>query len=363
MKKIFAQFCLMLPFFAVAQETIPMYVGTYTAPGKSLGIYTYALNLKDGSSTKIAQVETPNPSFLAKDKKGKFLYAVNELEGGKGAVSAFSIDQGKLTYLNTLPSEGDAPCFVALHPSGNWLSVANYAGGSLTTFDIASDGSLEKRNSHLQFEGQGVDPVRQTAPHVHSTFFNKKGTELFVQDLGLDQITVFKTDKSGRLVDNKEVIFTNPGSGPRHIAFSKNEKYMYVILEMTGRIGVYERQAGKWVFQQDIDLNPSDFVGENGAAEIKVSPDGKFIYASNRGTANLISIYKIQNNGLLENVAYVPVLGQGPRNFNFTPNGQLFLVANQNTDNIRVFKRDITSGLLTDTGQEISVHAPVCIIF
>lgn len=363
MKKAFIYLMTILPLTTLAQQ-IPMFVGTYTTRTESKGIYVYNFDTKTGEASLLSTQESKDPSFLA--RYNNFVYAANELPGEEGTVSAYSFKDGKLTLLNSLPSGGESPCFVEVHPKGSLLAVANYSGGSAALFDLESNGVLSKRNRLIQHEGKGVDPVRQEKPHVHSAFFSKKGDRLFLQDLGLDQISVFSISKSGNTfsaAEESEDFFTPAGGGPRHIAFDKKEKYLYAILEMTGQIASYKKEGNDWMYQNTYDINPEGFHGQNGGADIKTSPDGKFLYATNRGDANTIATFAIGKDGELKKLANTSVKGRGPRNFNFSPDGNFVLVANQNTNNIVLFSRDAKTGLLTDTGKEISVPAPVCILF
>lgn len=363
MKIIVGLLSLFLPIILLGQQSIPLFVGSYTEAGKNQGLYSYQFDLQTGKASLLEAVDAKNPSFITRNAAGTRLYTVNEVGSGKGAVSAYAIENGKLRFLNSLLTKGDNPCHIALHPDGKWLSVANYSGGSLTTFALDKKGSLKEIANFIQYKGSGPDISRQEAPHVHSSFFNKKGNELYVQDLGRDLIAIYQTDKKGALSNIPVEIATSPGGGPRHIALAKNNRFLYVLLEMTGRILTYEKSADKWVFQQDIGINAADYQGKNGAAELKLSPDGKFLYATNRDKANSIAIYKVQNDGLLDLVEVLPVGGKGPRNFNITPDGKWLLIANQYSHNIAVFKRDIATGLITKTDADIAVHAPVCIIF
>lgn len=363
MKKIFIYLMTFLPLTSLAQK-IPMFVGTYTNKTESKGIYIYNFDTKTGETSLLSTQASKDPSFLARNDK--FIYAVNELPNGDGAVSAYSFKDGHLTFLNSLATGGGAPCFVEVHPKGKFLAVANYTGGSAALFDIESNGVLNKRSRLIQHTGKGVDPARQEKPHVHSTFFSRKGDRLFVQDLGLDQISVFKVNKSGGsyiLAEEPEDLFTPAGGGPRHLAFDKKEKFLYVVLEMTGQIASYKKEGNDWMYQSTYDINTEGFKGKNGGADIKISADGKFLYATNRGDANTIATFSVNKDGELKKLSNDDVKGKGPRNFNLSPDGKYLLIANQYTNNIVLFSRDTATGLLTDTGKEIQVPAPVCIIF
>jgi 6-phosphogluconolactonase len=363
MKKAFIYLMTLLPMAGVAQQ-IPMFIGTYTTKTESKGIYVYNFDVKTGEASLQSTQESKDPSFLA--RQDNFIYAVNEVPGGEGTVSAYSFKEGHLTFLNSLPSGGESPCFVEVHPKGTLIAVANYSSGSAALFDLESNGVLSKRSRLVQHEGRGVDPVRQEKPHVHSTFFSKKGDRLYVQDLGLDQISVYPVNKSGNtfsLAEESEDFFTPAGGGPRHIVFDKKEKFLYVVLEMTGQVASYKKEGDAWMYQSTYDINPEGFKGQNGGADIKLSGDGKFLYATNRGDANTIATFSVEKGGELKKISNLPVKGKGPRNFNLSPDGKYLLVANQYTNNIVLFSRDTKTGLLTDTGKEIAVPAPVCIIF
>lgn len=363
MKKAFIYLMTILPLASFAQQ-IPMFVGTYTSKTESKGIYIYNFDVKTGDATLVSTQESKDPSFLA--RSNNFIYAVNELPNQEGTVSAYSFKDGHLTFLNSLPSGGGAPCFVEVHPNGSLLAVANYTGGSAALFDLESNGVLSKRSRLIQHEGKGVDPFRQEKPHVHSTFFSKKGDKLYIQDLGLDEISIYPVNKTGNtysLAEESEDIFTPAGGGPRHIVFDKKEKFLYVILEMTGQIAFYKKDGNAWMYQSTFDINPEGFKGSNGGADIKISADGKFLYATNRGDANTIATFSVEKDGELKKIANMAVKGKGPRNFNLSPDGKYLLVANQYTNNIVLFSRDTKTGLLTDTGKEIAVPAPVCILF
>ncbi|MDF2853095.1 MULTISPECIES: lactonase family protein [Sphingobacterium] len=363
MKKAFVYLMTILPLASFAQQ-IPMFVGTYTSKTASKGIYIYNFDVKTGETTLSSTQESKDPSFLARNNN--FIYAVNEVPNQEGTVSAYSFKDGHLTFLNSLPSGGESPCFVEVHPKGSLLAVANYTGGSAALFDLESNGVLSKRARLIQHEGKGVDPVRQEKPHVHSTFFSNKGDKLYVQDLGLDEISIYPVNKAGNvysLADESEDVFTPAGGGPRHIVFDKKEKFLYVVLEMTGQIASYKKDGDAWMYQSTFDINPEGFKGSNGGADIKISADGKFLYATNRGDANTIATFSVEKDGELKKISNLSVKGKGPRNFNLSPDGKYLLVANQYTNNIVLFSRDAKTGLLTDTGKEIAVPAPVCIIF
>ncbi|UIR56253.1 lactonase family protein [Sphingobacterium sp. SRCM116780] len=362
MKKIILFILTCFPFFCWSQK-ISMFVGTYTSNTQSKGIYAFDFNTKTGEIELISTISMVNPSFLA--RKDNILYAVSEQE--QGSLAAYSFSQEKFTLLNTVSTKGANPCHVSVSPNNNLIAVSNYSGGSFLLYGLESNGVIGDIKDFVQHEGAGIDKVRQAGPHVHSAFFSKKGDELFVQDLGLDQISIYRLinpkKSTIKLGQDPEEVFSSAGGGPRHIVFDKKGKYMYVVLEMTADIAVYEREGSDWLFYQSININPDGFSGQNGAADIKVSPDGKFLYATNRGDANTIGIFAVGRDGKLIKVANQSTKGKGPRNFNISPDGKFLLVANQTTNEIVVFNRDEKTGLLTDSGKTVSIPSPVCIIF
>ncbi len=361
--------CLSITGAAQGQK-INLLIGTYTHTGKSEGIYVYDFDTNTGKVTLKNQVTVVDPSFLTISPDRKFAYSVSELGEGKGALSAFAFDEqtGRLTLLNTQLTQSAGPCHVAINPGVNHAFVSNYSGGSLTVFPIHKDGKLGELVQLIQYEGSGPDKNRQQAPHVHSAFFSPDEKTVYVQDLGTDKINIYHyhpehTDKP-LTPAAQPVVKSAPGGGPRHIAPSSDGKYLYLVQEMTAHLMVYKQEEDRWVSIQEIAMNESGFTGKDGAADIKLSPDGKFLYASNRGDANTLAIYRVNTaDGKLTKVGNQSVLGKGPRNFTLSPDGKFLLVANQNTDEVVVFARDANTGLLEDTGNRIAVGAPVCLVF
>jgi 6-phosphogluconolactonase len=352
----------------VADKESFMLVGTYTA-GKSTGIYVYKFNSTTGEATLADSVKIGNPSYLAISPSQKYVYAVEEeadQKGKGGKIAAFSFDKttGRLTRLNEQSTGGDHPCYVSVDKTGKWVAAANYSSGSAVIFPVNKDGSLAPAKQVIQHEGSSVNADRQKGPHVHSTVFSPDNKFLFVQDLGIDKIMVYAfNSKTGEL---KPASFghtdVEAGHGPRHLDFHPSGKYAYLIEEMSGSISAYKYlKNGDLELVQNISALRGDFNGKIGSADIHVSPDGKFLYASNRGDLNDIAIFSInRQNGLLQRQGEQPTMGKTPRNFNLDPSGNFLLVANQNSDNIVVFKRDLASGLLTETSR-IDVGNPVCI--
>lgn len=352
------------------------YVGTYTESGsKSKGIYGYRYDAGTQEITPLGlAAETTNPSWLALHPNGRFLYAVNEVGNYKGpnsgGVSAFSIDRatGKLTFLNEVSSRGADPCYVTVDKTGKYVLVANYTGGSVAVFPISNDGKLGEATAFVQHTGRGFDPKRQEGPHAHSINLSPDNRFAMVDDLGLDELLVYKFDSSkGSLTPNAPPFAKlDPGTGPRHFALHPSGKFGYVIGEMKGTVTVFanDARAGALHPLQTISTLPKDVKGEIEDAEIEVHPSGKFLYASNRGEANSITLFAIDGGkGTLSLVEHTPTQGKTPRSFAIDPSGKLLFAENQQTDTIVVFGIDQASGTLTPTGKVLEVGRPVCVKF
>ncbi len=344
-----------------------MLVGTYDSP-KSEGIYVYQFNSMDGSVKAISHVKTPNPSFLTISFNGKFVYAVHETaaqngKGGEIVSFTFNKQNGTLTPLNKQLSGGDHPCHVELDKTGKWLFASNYSSGSLSVLPVNTDGSLGTATT-IQHTGAGKDPQRQKGPHTHGAIISPDNKYLFVTDLGIDKVMIYSFDAAtGKLSTGKQPFSQSAaGSGPRLFNFHPSHKFAYVIEELSGTVSVYEHKKGTLKTKQRISTMPAGDASFAGSADIHVSPDGQFLYASNRGEANTIVIYRIDSkNGKLTWIGHQPTLGKAPRNFSLDPSGKFLLCENQNSDEIVIFSRNIETGLLTDTGKRIAVGKPVCI--
>jgi len=362
-------FSLLLISFKGFAQNHYLFIGTYTGSG-SKGIYVYKFNTQTGKATWVSNTDTSsasNPSYLSISPNGKYIYAVHEDGNQKnGNVAAYSFNRstGDLKLINKLPSGGDHPCYVAISDNSKWVAVANYTGGSVSVFALNADGSLKPDPQVVQHEGKSVVPQRQDKPHVHSTVFSPKGDYLFVSDLGTDKVMIYKFNSASSkpLQTNATFAESAPGSGPRHFTFHPNNKYAYLIEELTGTVVAYQFSNGKLNFLQRIAAHPEGYKGTIGSADIHISPDGKFLYASNRGDENTIAIFSINSaTGTLKSAGYQSTMGKTPRNFMIDPTGNFLLVANQNSNNIVVFKRNKSTGLLTATGSEIQVPRPVCL--
>jgi 6-phosphogluconolactonase len=339
-------------------------IGTYTNTGKSEGVYSYSIDMKLALITQKSVTKgITNPSFLNISADGKFVYAVSESANGSAA-NAFLLDKKneKLQFINTSLTKSKGPCYICSTPKH--VFTANYGGGSITVFGIKPDGSLTDILQLIQHKGKSINSERQNEPHVHQAIMTPDNKFLLCNDLGIDKVTVYnynsKNDKN--ILSPFDSLTVKLGSGPRHLTFSKNGRCIYLLQEIDGTLSVLEIKRGKLRLIQETTVdNNKDIV--NRSADIHISPDGKFVYATNRGTANNITCFSTNNDGKLTFRQQISSGGVGPRNFAITPDGSYIFVANQQSNNIIIFERNKKSGILTNTGKQIEVGAPVCLLF
>jgi len=354
-----------------------VFVGTYTAKTSSKGIYSFHFDAATGQLSAIGvAAETPDPSWVVVHPNGKYAYAANEA-GKASTVSAFAVDakNGKLTMLNQLPSLGEDPCYLSFDKTGKYVFVANYTSGNVVVFPIGADGKLRAATANVRDEGKlGPNKERQDGPHAH--WISPSG---YVADLGLDRVMTYRFDSvKGSLgamptpgpqqpfVQN--ALELSPGTGPRHAAISKlrnSRQFLYVLGELDSTITVFGTTK-EGIFDgaiQRVPMLPEGFSGRNDAAEIAMHPNGKFLYASNRGHDSIAIFVIDPGNGTLTVVADVPTGGKEPRHFAIDPSGKYLLAENQFSNNIVVFRIDAATGGLTPTGQVVEVPSPVDIAF
>jgi 6-phosphogluconolactonase len=365
MKKIILFFFIAITFNTQAQKNI-LLIGTYTT-GKSEGVYVYSFDSNTGETVKLSSTKSANPSYLAVAPNNKFVYAVNEEKNNNssvGSISAykFNADSSSLTLINSELSGGESPCYVTVDKTGKWLIAGNYNGGNIAVLPILENGAVGKATL-TQHYGSSTDKVRQTKPHVHCTYLSADNKFLYVPDLGLDKTLIYNFDaKTGTISPTKQAFAqSDTSAGPRHITFSADNKFAYLMEELSATVNVFKHKKGKLSSIQKIKATPPAYTGAQGSADIHVSPDGHFLYCSNRGASNTITCFRIQEDGKLVFLYNTPSLGIAPRNFNFDPTGNFLLVANQKSDNIVIFKIDISSGYIADTGKRVDVGNPVCV--
>ncbi|HEY1206624.1 MAG: lactonase family protein [Bryobacteraceae bacterium] len=340
------------------------YIGTYTGHG-SQGIYVYRFEPITGEVTSIGlAAQTENPSFLAASPHGTNLYAVNE--NTVGSVSAFRINRrtGGLTPLNRVSSRGASPCALAVNHAGTFVLVANYGSGSVALLPIEADGSLAQRSFFAQHTGSGTDRSRQQGPHAHSASFSPDDRFALSADLGVDLIYVYRLGAARGPLSMAGSIGVLPGSGPRHLAFDPDGKFVYAINELSATVTAFAWNDGVLRDIGTVPALPQDYQGPKSGAEIEVHPNGRFLYASNRGEANDIAIFNIDAlTGRLTPAGHTASGGRTPRSFRIDPTGQYLFVANQDSNNVVVFRIDPLNGRLTPTGRTIEVTAPVAVQF
>ena len=350
------------------------FVGTYTSKTTSKGIYACHFDAEKGQLTPIGvAAETADPSFLAVDPGGKYLYAVNGIgnfNGGvSGAVSAFAIHAktGTLTFLNQVPTRGAGPCYVSLDKNGSFVLVANYDSGSIASFPVHEDGSLGTTSGFVQHSGSGPNKERQEGPHAHWIGTSPDNRFALAVDLGLDQVIVYGFDSSKGIFTPLLSGFAKvkPGAGPRHLAFHPSGRFAYVLSEMDSSVTVFSYQAKNGAFSslETISALPKDYSGSREAAEIAVHPSGKFLYTSNRGHDSIAVFAIDEKKGTLKSLGQVLTGGKTPRHFAIDPTGAYLLAENQESNNIVIFHIDPLTGSLTPTGQTVDAPSPVCITF
>jgi len=344
-------------------------VGTYTAKGGSEGIYLFRFDGETGEADSLGMTKVDNPSYLTLSPDEKFVYAVSEKDGKNSAVYAFALDkrQGRLDPLNSRPVNSGGPCYITIDSRGRNIHSANYGGGSISSIRVDEDGSLAQGTLVMSFQGSGPDTKRQDSPHVHSVNYTPDGQFLFAADLGTDKL--YRFDVNDTPFEGQPALRESsysewelpPGTGPRHFDFHPDGgRFMYLLGELSGEVIVFDYHRGTLQQKQVIQ---ADSLSARGSADIHVSPDGRFLYASNRLQGDGIAIFSIdQKEGTLTRVGY-QLTAEHPRNFVITPNGDYLLVAGRNDDKIQVFTVDRETGLLTDTGKDIRVGQPVCLKF
>ena len=346
-----------------------VYFGTYTkGESGSQGIYVSTLDLETGVLSEPAlAVEANNPSFLEIHPSGQYLYAASETTDG--TVTAYQIDPktGTLTLLNQQPSGGAHPCHLSLDSEGRMLMVANYSGGSVSSYRIQPDGRLEEAASFIQHEGSSVNERRQKAPHAHSINPSTRDDYAFAADLGTDDIFIYQMDPASGTLTPTGSAELAPGSGPRHFVFHPAGELAWVINELTRTMTGFQWDANSATLSevQTITTIPEAEKSDTGqsTAEVRVHPSGRFLYGSNRGHNSFV-VYSIDRiTGELTLVEYEPSIVETPRNFNLTPDGRWLLAAGQKSADVIVFEIDQNTGELTPTESRIQVGAPVCIRF
>ena len=370
---------LLLSLLAMSTSTYasePIVFISAFRPGSEGAIHAYRFDNQSGQFTLLNRTsDVDNPFFLAISPGGKHLYAIDaEKFSGKDDefVAAYAIegrndtaDDVTLRRLNRQSSRGTASCYLDVDGTGKSVLVANYTTGSVAALPVHDDGSLGEATSFVQHSGSSVDPKRQTGPNAHCIVVSPDNRFALACDLGIDKVLNYRLDAGhSKLTPNAEQPFVvlPPGSGPRHLTFHPNGRFVYVINELKNTVAFfdYDRETGKLNQQQTIPTLPADFTGVSHTADVKITPDGKFLYGTNRGHDS-IAIFRIADDGRLSSVSIDPSLGKGPQNLLITPDGRWLICANMPGNNVVVFSINSDTGALTAKGDPISIPMPSCI--
>lgn len=360
-------FLSMLTCQTVLCQHFYLFTGTYTNNG-SKGIYVYDFDASNGKVSLLSHTDSAeNPSYLCVSADRKFLYAVNEVDTEKsGWVAAYRFDQasGQLTFLNRERSGGEHPCHVSITRDGKWVFTANYTGGSLSALPVANDGRMLPLQQNIRHTGNSINKVRQERAHVHAVMLSPDEKFLLTPDLGTDRIHVYQFNGKGIPPLRPAVeAFTasDPGSGPRHLTFSADGRFVYVVEELSGTLSAYSFQRGKLKKIDTYPGHPKQATTDHGSADVHLSPDGKYLYMSNRGAENTIAIFSVDRvTGRLTPAGHVSTKGNHPRNFIIDPTGRYLLVGNMKSNEVVIFKRDIQTGQLDSTGH-FNIPSPACL--
>lgn len=353
------------------QRNARVYIGTYTW-NESEGIYVYGLDSSSGTLTyESVQTGLENPTFLAIEPRRRYLYAVSEIheydEQPCGVVSAFGIDPttGELNYLNRQPSGGAEPCHLSVDATGKYVLVANYTGGSVAVFPIRENGELGEISDLVHHEGFSVNKERQTSPHPHSVMIEPTNRYVFVPDLGIDRVMIYRLDlDNGQLIPNTQAyVRVQAGAGPRHFDFHPSLKFAYVINELDSTLTAfaYDESNGSLDEIQSVSTLPNDFEGVSHCADVHVHPSGKFIYGSNRGHDSIAMFHIAEKSGLLTYLGCESTQGRTPRNFALDSAGTYLYAANHDSDNIVTFQIDEETGRLKSTGKIADTPTASCL--
>ena len=370
--KIFCALALFTLVATASAENFLVYFGTYTN-ALSRGIYVSRLDAETGklSAPELAAI-TPNPCFLTISPDQKYIYAANSVktynDENTGAVSAFEINKisGRLEWLNIVSSGGVGPCYVSVDATGKILLVANYGSGSVKSIPL-NPGSMADGGNFFQFHGSGVNAGRQSSPHAHFITVDPSNHFALACDLGTDKVMIYKLTDGILTPNNPPFASVPPGSGARHLAFSRDGKFVHVINEMGCTITTFawDSEKGKLDLVETISALPPDVAVQNSftAAEILVSPSGKFVYATIRGHDSVSVFAADAQSGKLTFVQNISAGGKVPRGLGIDPTGRWLITANQKSDNAVEFAIDAKTGKLSPTGQELEIGSPVDVKF
>ena len=356
---------------AMAQNDFWVYVGTNNRPpGKSEGIYLFRLNTISGAITRVGvAAKMGDPGWQVISRDGKFLYSIGSIDNHhKSIVAAFAIDPatGNLKFMNQQETNGNDTTHVDIDRARTCAVTANYNSGDLTVLPIGPDGSLKPLTAIIKHTGSSVNPDRQKHPYVHSSNFDPTGRWVLVADLGVDKVYIYRYDAASQSLSPADppTVAVPPGSGPRHLSFSPDGKFAYLINEMGGILIAYswDAEVGRLTQLQIVSTLPKDYKGKNTSAEVRILPNQKFLYASNRGPDD-VAIFAVNADGTLNLLGFESVQGKAPRDISIDPTGNFLFSANQDSDSVTVFRVDQQTGMLKQAGDALRVPRPIAVAF
>ena len=360
---------VLLGLWLTSASSTTVFIGTGTGdqPTDSKGVYAFTLDEHQSTLTPLGLAHaTENPTYIVIHPSQKYLYATNSVDNG--TVTGFRIDStnpGRLHMINSQSSHGSGPVYASINQGGNYLLVANYGSATVASLPIdRTNGSLQRPTSFDQQTGSSVDPDRQSSAHAHCIVYDKQDAYALSADLGSDQIYHYKFSANNGSLERTSITKAGrPGDGPRHLKFSSNQKYVYVINELKSEITVFNYQSNMEIIQI-ISTLPANFTSTNTAAEVLLHPiNEKFLYASNRGHDSIAVFSVDMNTGSLSLIQHTSVQGQTPRNFNISPDGKFLIAANQDSNNLVLFTVDANTGRVTPTGSSAQINQPTCVKF
>ncbi|WP_317168531.1 lactonase family protein [Chryseobacterium sp. LAM-KRS1] len=368
MKKIISIAIAVSGWINMYSQSTYVFFGSFNRDKAADGIYVYQLNTDTGKLSKVVKTKNIlNPSYVTLSPNGKYIFACTESKTpNAGSVSSFEFDPAKktLNFINSQKSGGENPVYVTVHKNGKWLLNGNYTEGSISVYPISDNGKIYPMVQRFQFSEGSVNPERQDRSHIHSTVFSPDFDYVFAPDLGADKIRIyqFKND-AVQPMDDAEPAFipTMAGTGPRHFTFHPNGKFAYCIEELGGAIDVYSYENGRLEHIQRISTHKNEVKDNFESSDVHISPDGKFLYASNRGNENNIAIFSILENGILKTVGYQPTFGKQARVFEIDEEGKFLIVTNAASGNAFVFRRNQQTGLLQKVGRKLKIKGISCV--
>lgn len=368
MRKLIAFTITIFTFINLYSQNTYAFFGSFNRDKNTEGIYVYQLDMMSGNLSKVTTFTgILNPSFLTLSPDGKYIFACTESKtqnGGSVNSFKFNPENKSLTFINKQKSGGENPVYLTVHKNGKWLVNGNYTEGSVSVYPILENGTIQPYVQNFQYTEGSIDQGRQDRSHIHSTVFSPNFDYLFLPDLGADKIRTYRFEnEKNQPLQEAEIPFTKTtlGSGPRHFTFHPNGKFAYCIEEMGGAVSAYSYENGKLNDLQRINTHSEKYKDDFESSDVHISPDGKFLYASNRGSENNIAIFSIQQDGTLTIVGYQSTKGKHPRVFGLDPTGKFLITTNAGSGDVAVFKRNPETGLLKKVGKKIKIKSVSCV--